>query len=220
MYINEVNFNWNGALDYNNVPSFIVLHHAEWECCTIEDLHQCHLENGWTGVGYHYFVRKDGSVWKGRPDNAVGSHCKGSNYGSLGICAEGDYTKDTMPMEQKKAIVELCKYLCNEYSISEDKIYGHSELLDTECPGAEYPLKEIKDLIIDNEECVDMKKIVTYLGDADLFAAIIVSQKNNCALMRKCDFDNSGIKADEVIQIGGKEGSNRFSTFKDAAELV
>lgn len=70
------------------------------------------------------------------------------------------------------------------------------------------------------EESVDMKKIVTYLGDADLFAAIIVAQKNQCALMRKCDFDNSGIKVDEEIVIGGKPGSNRFSTFKDAAELV
>lgn len=67
------------------------------------------------------------------------------------------------------------------------------------------------------EKC-DMKKIVTYLGDADLFAAVLVSQKLVCPLMRFNDFKASGIKAEQVIQIGGKaEDTNRYSTMKNAA---
>jgi hypothetical protein len=65
-----------------------------------------------------------------------------------------------------------------------------------------------------------LNKIVTYLGAADVFAAVIVSQKHQCPLMKKSDFDSSGLKADEVIQIGGKPGSDMYSTFKDAANLV
>lgn len=66
----------------------------------------------------------------------------------------------------------------------------------------------------------NVKTIVTYFGDSDIFSAVIVAQKNHCPLMLKADFDASGIKADTVIQIGGKPGTDRFTTFKDAANLL
>lgn len=68
---------------------------------------------------------------------------------------------------------------------------------------------------------VDMKKLVTYYGDADLFGAVMVAQKNRCPLMKVSDYKVSGLKVDEVIQIGGKpEDTNRYVTFKNAAKLV
>jgi len=71
------------------------------------------------------------------------------------------------------------------------------------------------------KEEYDMKKIVTYLGDADVFAAIPVSQKYGCPAMRYSDYKASGLKAKEVIQIGGKAtDTNRFITFKNAAVLL
>ena len=66
----------------------------------------------------------------------------------------------------------------------------------------------------------ELKKIVIYLGDADLFGAVMVAQKNRCPLMLKSDFEASGLSADEIIQIGGKPNSTRFTTFKDAAALI
>lgn len=67
----------------------------------------------------------------------------------------------------------------------------------------------------------DMDKIVLYYGDADLFGAVMVAQKHKCPLMKKNDFDNSGLKTKEIIQIGGKkEDTDRFTTFKNAAKLV
>jgi N-acetylmuramoyl-L-alanine amidase len=65
-----------------------------------------------------------------------------------------------------------------------------------------------------------VKTIVTYYGDGDIFAAILVSQKNNCPLMLKADYDASGIKAEKEILIGGKPGTDRFDSFKDAANLI
>jgi len=68
------------------------------------------------------------------------------------------------------------------------------------------------------KEEYDMKKIVTYLGDADLFAAVLVSQKNSCPLMKVNDFKASGLKAEQVIQIGGNANdTNRYMTMKNAA---
>ncbi|NFV48472.1 N-acetylmuramoyl-L-alanine amidase, partial [Clostridium botulinum] len=112
----------------------------------VEDIHRCHKENGWSGIGYHFFVRKDGSIYKGRPEGVLGSHCKGHNQNSLGICAEGDYMKEFMPQTQKNAIINLCKYLCNKYGITD--VRGHKEApYSTNCPGTNYPLQEIKQAI-------------------------------------------------------------------------
>lgn len=135
---------WNGNLSYGNLPVMIVLHHAEASKCTIEDIHRWHLSNGWIGCGYHYFVRKNGSIYRGRPEGAIGSHCPGANSNSISICAEGSYMTETMATVQKQAIIELCKDIMSRYEIKQ--IYGHKELYNTDCPGANYPLNEIKQL--------------------------------------------------------------------------
>ena len=134
----------SSKLGYGNVPNKIILHHAEASKCTVEDIHSWHLNNGWAGIGYHYFIRKDGSVYKGRPDGAIGSHCQGSNTGSLGICFEGNYMKETIPTAQYNAGIDLIKYLRGKYGNL--TIYGHKELLATECPGSKFPLADFKAL--------------------------------------------------------------------------
>ena len=71
------------------------------------------------------------------------------------------------------------------------------------------------------KEVKDVDKIVLYHGDADVFAAIVVAQKHKCPMMKESDFKISGLKAKEVVQIGGKaEDANRFQTFKNAAKLL
>lgn len=74
---------------------------------------------------------------------------------------------------------------------------------------------------INIKEEYDMNKLVVYLGDVDLFGAVMVSQKYGCPLMKYSDYKASGLKAKEVIQIGGKTtDTNRYVTFKNAAALV
>jgi N-acetyl-anhydromuramyl-L-alanine amidase AmpD len=144
----ECTLNFNGEFIYNNDPKRIILHHAEKSVCTIEDVHNWHLQNGWVGIGYHYFVRKDGTIYRGRPENAQGAHCPGQNTESIGICAEGEYMAEDMPQAQKDVIVSLCKDICNRYGITE--IAGHKEYYSTDCPGTNYPLEEIKCLVVNN----------------------------------------------------------------------
>lgn len=133
-------------LNYGNNPQMFILHHAEASKCSIEDIHQWHKENGWAGCGYHFLVRKDGSVYKGRPVEAIGSHCLGKNAVSIGICAEGNYVTEAMTDTQKNSIIELIKYLKGQYR--DLPILGHTEAMDyeTSCPGTNYPLDDIKNL--------------------------------------------------------------------------
>lgn len=144
-FMNIINSNLKfKSLTYGNVPKAIVLHNADASKCTIQDIHQWHLNNGWSGCGYHYFVRKDGSIYKGRPDGAIGSHCKGNNTNTLGICFEGKYMAETMPTEQYNAGINLIRYLFSQYGVM--PIYGHKELFATECPGSKFPLADFKAL--------------------------------------------------------------------------
>lgn len=119
----------------------IILHHAAAQNCSAEDIHRWHLSNGWSGAGYHFLVRKDGKIYRLRPENKVGAHAYGANYNSLGICFEGDYMKEVMPQAQIKAGRELVEYLKNKYSIS--KIEEHKDENSTNCPGDNFPFKQI-----------------------------------------------------------------------------
>ncbi|MCW6085496.1 MULTISPECIES: GH25 family lysozyme [Clostridium] len=70
------------------------------------------------------------------------------------------------------------------------------------------------------KEEFDMDKVVLYFGTLDALSAVLVSQKHQCPMMLKEDYDNKKVKAKEIIQIGGKPGTDRYDSFKDAAKLV
>lgn len=119
----------------------IVLHHTEAKECTAQDIHSWHIGRGWTGIGYHYFIRKNGDIYKGRPDNAIGAHATNYNSSSIGICFEGNYMVEKMSQVQLKAGQELVSYLKKKYRIS--KVKRHKDLNSTDCPGKLFPFDEI-----------------------------------------------------------------------------
>ncbi|MBU5484152.1 N-acetylmuramoyl-L-alanine amidase [Clostridium sp. MSJ-11] len=129
------------GLDYSNVPRMIILHHAAALKCSIEDIHRWHLNNGWSGCGYHYFIRKDGRIYVGRNEKAIGAHCINYNSVSIGICLEGNFDTEKMGEVQYKALVKLSRYICSKYNIN--KIYGHGELNATNCPGRNFSLERL-----------------------------------------------------------------------------
>lgn len=119
----------------------IILHHAAAKSCTAEQIHQWHLNNGWSGAGYHFLVRKDGNIYRLRPENKVGAHAAGSNSDSLGVCFEGDFMSETMGEVQRKAGAELVSYLKSKYGIS--TVQKHKDVCSTDCPGVNFPFSEI-----------------------------------------------------------------------------
>lgn len=56
---------------------------------TAADIHRWHQERGWDGIGYHWVIRRDGTIEPGRPEYWTGAHVKGHNKGSIGICLIG-----------------------------------------------------------------------------------------------------------------------------------
>lgn len=143
MNIIETNWNWNGSMSKRGRTDYIALHHAAAVTCSAQQIDEWHKNNGWSGIGYHYFVRKDGSIYRGRPEWALGAHVSGMNNCSLGICAEGDYDKEqAMPAAQKSAIIALIKDVKSRYP--QAKIVGHRDIGSSDCPGRFYPLDYFK----------------------------------------------------------------------------
>ena len=156
MEIIETNLQFKN-LEKRKTTRRTILHHAEASNCTAEDIHRWHLNRGWAGAGYHFLVRKDGTTYRLRPEDAVGAHAYGSNYDSIGICAEGKYNEEEMPEAQKQAIIELIKYLESKYNIN--TIQKHKDVCATSCPGNNYPFEEIVNGISvsgDVEEVLDI----------------------------------------------------------------
>ena len=140
MYIIETNLKFHSMTKRSSTER-IILHHSACSSCTAEQIHQWHLNNGWEGAGYHFLVRKDGQIYRLRPEAFVGAHAYGSNYNSIGICAEGNFENETMPEAQKNSLIELVSYLKGKYGIS--KVLKHSDVNNTACPGKNYPFNEI-----------------------------------------------------------------------------
>lgn len=60
----------------------------------VDDIRQWHLARGWDDVGYHFVIRRDGTVEPGRPTEFKGSHVVGRNHESLGVCLVGGVRRD------------------------------------------------------------------------------------------------------------------------------
>ncbi len=86
-------------------------------------------------------MRKDGSIYRLRPEAAVGAHASDNNSNSLGICFEGNFETESMTDIQKNAGAELVAYLKNKYGIS--TVQRHKDVGTTSCPGKNFPFNEI-----------------------------------------------------------------------------
>lgn len=140
MQIIETNLPTNGSFDRRGKTDEVILHHAEASHASVEDINRWHLGNGWAGIGYHYYIRKDGKVYRGRPEWAVGAHAKGHNSRAIGICCEGAYMTETMPAAQLAALKALIREVMAKYPGA--KLLRHKDVNETDCPGRNFPWAE------------------------------------------------------------------------------
>jgi N-acetylmuramoyl-L-alanine amidase len=104
------------------------------------DIRRWHKAQGWADIGYAYVIRRNGKVEKGRADDVVGSHVKGHNHNSLGICLAGGLNNETYKPEnnytpaQWASLVRLIKTLMAKYPKA--KVRGHRDFPNVQkaCP--------------------------------------------------------------------------------------
>ena len=140
----ETNLSFVMPLSGRDSTDMIVIHHTGSVRDVdfgAEKIHEMHVNQGWAGIGYHFVIRKDGTVERGRPEWAVGSHAYGHNGHTLGIHLSGDFNAAQPTEKQIEHCAILVANLCEDYDIPTDRdhIVGHGEL-DPEvtpkgCPG-------------------------------------------------------------------------------------
>ena len=98
-----------------------------------------HRQRGFhLGIGYHYVIRRDGTIEPGRPEWMIGAHCLNHNRYSIGICYEGGLDirgqpADTRTAEQKASMRRLLDDLLQRYPRA--LVVGHRDLThDRDCP--------------------------------------------------------------------------------------
>ena len=103
--------------------SLIIIHCSAvkpWQESGVREIDRWHRAKGWKSCGYHYVVRRDGTVEEGRPVEEVGAHCLNRNRHSIGICYEGGLDADGNPADtrteaQKRALRELLERLKKQF---------------------------------------------------------------------------------------------------------
>lgn len=105
---------------------------------TVDTIRKWHKQKGYSDIGYHYVIYRDGSIMKGRPLDKVGAHTVGYNTGSIGICYIGGLAKDcktpkdTRTKEQKESLLKLVHSLKEQFPNA--TIHGHNEFAAKACP--------------------------------------------------------------------------------------
>ena len=104
----------------------------------VDTIRQWHLQRGFSDIGYHYVIYRDGSIHIGRDESIIGAHCTGHNTNSIGVCyiggcaSDGKTPKDTRTTEQKQSLVKLLKELKTKYP--QASIHGHRDFSSKACP--------------------------------------------------------------------------------------
>lgn len=147
---------WSYALTPRGSTDGIVLHHAAGDGAP-ETVHEAHQKNGWNGIGYHYYVRKDGSVYKGRPEWAVGAGVENENGHLLHICFEGNFEHEVMQEAQFLAGAALIADVRTRFPVP---VTMHRAWSATACPGSLFPgdFLTMAAISIAEEEAAEAKK--------------------------------------------------------------
>jgi len=129
--ITEVVVHWTDTYSNANIGS--------------EEINQTHFQLGLKGIGYHYVIRRDGSLQRGRPVNIQGQHAEinGHDKYSIGLAFVGglncssetpnptEYrSAQSLTRAQMNTFQEFCRAFYLEFPGGQ--ILGHNDIDETE----------------------------------------------------------------------------------------
>jgi N-acetyl-anhydromuramyl-L-alanine amidase AmpD len=102
------------------------------------DIDRWHRERGFLKIGYHFVIKRDGTVETGRELLEVGAHAKGHNSRSVGVCMIGGMKQESSASEtnftkaQWASLAKVVDELVETFP--EARVRGHDEVANKECP--------------------------------------------------------------------------------------
>ncbi|MCL5029541.1 MAG: peptidoglycan recognition protein family protein [Bacteroidetes bacterium] len=174
--------------DLNNVLKYIVIHHSAFSGdFGVKNIQEYQQDNGFNDIAYHFVIGKDGKIYEGRDINLMGAHAGETieansladsirkhlinkniveaykldpDYGSIGICLEGNFEEEKLTNCQIQSLKKLVQSLMQKYKIEKRNIILHNEVnqrlilqrgsssvkTETVCPG-KFGIKAVKEML-------------------------------------------------------------------------
>jgi hypothetical protein len=135
-------FNWSWIRPLSQ-PKYLTIHHSAGpDTQTPDDIARYHVQvRGWGGVGYHFIITKDGTVYYVGDLTTARANVLNFNQYVIGICLIGTFMNGKVPTNaQLQNTHELCAQLL--FRTPElvnvngwEDVVPHKALRATECPG-------------------------------------------------------------------------------------
>lgn len=120
----------------------IAIHHSAGPGnVTPERIAQYHVNNGWPGMGYHFYVMPDGTIYQTNRLETISYQVYKQNHYSLGICVAGSFINGLIPTpKQIESVGHLAAWLMQKLNVPLKNVMGHKEFPEnaTTCPGNDW----------------------------------------------------------------------------------
>lgn len=133
----------------------IVVHHSATTSGTPESYARYHVDTrNFPGIGYHYVIQQDGTIYLVNYLNTIAWHTGGENTSSVGICLTGNFDTQQPFPAQMAALKNLIAYLKIQFGRNLE-IKGHRDYSTKTCPGNNIHLDNIAAInaIYKNVDC-------------------------------------------------------------------
>ena len=98
----------------------------------VDSIRKMHLNRGWSDIGYHGVITRDGEYQEGRPIERNGAGVKGHNTGAIHICMIGGVDENNKSVDnfteiQFEALRYMITHFTSKYGVKEENILGHRD---------------------------------------------------------------------------------------------
>jgi hypothetical protein len=112
----------------------IIVHCSDSDISAHDDIsviNQWHIEKGFLEVGYHFFIKQDGTIQQGRNIYEKGAHCYGENNHAIGVCLSGRYSFSDEQFESLWTLVAMLRATFPKVIL---EVSGHYKYSNKTCP--------------------------------------------------------------------------------------
>ena len=133
-------------MDKRQITDTIVIHCTQTPAdmdIDVEKVTQWHKDRGFDTIGYHYLIKRDGTLQTGRDEDVTGAHAVQVNGTSIGVALVGGGTpsmgwENNFTPVQFETLKSILLKLKDKYNV--EKIIGHYQVDDKkECPSFDVP---------------------------------------------------------------------------------
>lgn len=158
--LSSAKHSWTPSADLEEKSRWqgIIVHHSATRSGSAAMIDQMHKQKGWDGMGYDFVINNGRGAPNGQVevgwrwvDQREGAHCRvdqnDDNYWNehtIGICLVGNFENERPTAAQYDSLARLVRFLMARYHIPWSRVKGHGEVDQTQCPGRNFSMAELK----------------------------------------------------------------------------